>query len=305
MATVITAIGGRVNNCDSISNIHYRASSLEKFGIEILDLERFRARLCSYKLDPCQPHRVSHFCYLIITKGQGEHMIEFNHYPYQSGSVIFVNRNQVQAFDPDDRPQGTVINITTEYFSHSAANIRSSYFAPFHQLMAASPVLTLPEELNESCKVLLGEVEKALHEGDENDDVVVQLLISALLIKLGRQRKSHLSHLSEHQKERFDLFITLVEQHFFEAREALQYAQRMHTSYKNLNQLCKSCCGRTAKQLIDFRIILEIKRKLAMDGLSIQQTADELGFEDVTHFNKYFKRLTGLTPAAFKREREG
>ena len=152
--------------------------------------------------------------------------------------------------------------------------------------------------------MLLGEVKKAQQEGAD-DDVVVPLLISALLIKLGRQRESHLSHLSEHQKERFELFLTLVEQHFIEAREALQYAQWMHTSYKTLNKLCKSCCGRTAKQLIDFRIILEIKRKLVMDGLPVQQAADDLGFDDISHFNKYFKRLTGVTPASFKRESEG
>lgn len=290
-----------MNNCDSIPNIHYRAPSKLNSGIEVMDLECFRARLNRYDFDPCQPHRVNYFCFLFITKGQGEHLIDFKHYPYQSGSVIFVNRNQVHAFDPEDLPQGTMVNISTDFFSDSAANIRTSYFAPFHQSMASSPVLTtLPEDLNESCNVLLSEVKKAIYERAD-DDVVVQLLLSSLLIKLGRQRKSHLSHLSEHQKERFDLFISLVEQHYFEAREALQYAELMHTSYKNLNQLCKSCCGRTTKQLIDFRITLEIKRKLVMDGLSVQQTADDLGFEDITHFNKYFKRLTGFTPAAFKR----
>ncbi len=288
-----------MNNRDSIPNIHYRASPQKQLGIEILDLERFRARISNYDFDPYHPHRVTYFCFLFITKGQ--HQIDFKRYPYQSGSVIFINRNQVHAFDPEDRPLGTMVNISSEFFSDTAANIRTSYFVPFHQLMAAYPVLkTQPEDLNDSCKVLLGEVKKTLNEGANDDDVVLQLLISALLIKLGRQRKSHLSHQSEHHKERFDLFITLVEQHFFEAREALQYAQWMHTSYKNLNQLCKSCCGRTAKQLIDFRIILEIKRKLAMDGQPIQQTADELGFEDITYFNKYFKRLTGLTPATFK-----
>lgn len=276
---------------------------MEESGIEVMDLERFRERLSRYDFDPYHPHRVSYFCFLFINKGQGQHLIDFKHYPYKSGSIIFINRNQVHAFDPEDRPQGTMINISTDFFSGAAANIRTSYFAPFHQSMASSPVLaTLSADFYESCRVLLGEVKKALYE-KADDDVVVQLLISALLIKIGRQRQGHLSHLNEHQKERFDLFINLVEQHFFEAREALQYAQWMHTSYKNLNQLCKSCCGRTTKQLIDFRITLEIKRKLAMDGLSVQQTADDLGFEDITHFNKYFKRLSGCTPATFKREK--
>lgn len=293
-----------MNNSEPIPNVHYRAPSLDESGIEVLDLECFRARLRHYDFDPYQAHRVSYFCFIYITEGEGQHQIDFDHYSYGANSFIFINPNQVHAFDPKDRPKGKMINLTPKFFSKSSANIRTSYFAPVHQSFAASPVLPLSETLNDSCKVLLDEVKKAQHE-KADDDVVVQLLISSLLLKLARQRESHLCHLTEHQKERFDLFISLVDQHFFEAREALQYAKWMHVSYKMLNQLCKSCCGRTAKQLIDFRILQEIKRKLAMDGLSVQQTADDLGFEDITHFNKYFKRLTGDTPAAFKRESEG
>lgn len=294
-----------MTNNHIVPNIYYLSEPMGEIGLEIIDLELFRERLKKLELNPYQPHKVNYFCYLFITEGKGEHMIEFKQYPYQSDSIIFVNRNQVQAFDSNDRPQGVMINITTEFFSNSAANVRSSYFAPFHQAMATSPVLfSLPKELRNSCTVLLTELKNALVESNEND-VIVQLLINALMIKLSRQRKGYLSHISEHQKERFDLFTVLVEQHFFEAREALHYAELMHTSYKNLNQLCKLCCGRTAKQLIDFRLTLEIKRKLVMDGLSIQQTAEELGFEDITNFNKYFKRQTNLTPAAFKRERGG
>ncbi len=287
-----------------IPNISYRAPSLEESGIQVLDLERFRERLNLYPFDPYCPHRVSYFCFIYIEQGSGKHQVDFNEYPYQSKSFIFINPNQVHAFDSQDCPQGKMVNITPEFFSTSSANIRTSYFAPVHQSLTASPVLALSKELDDSCQVFLDEVRKAqLEEAD--DDVVVQLLISALLIKLARQRESHLIHLSEQQKDRFDQFIDLVERRYFKEREVLQYAQWMHTSYKSLNLLCKSCSGRTAKQLIDFRVTLEIKRKLAMDGLSVQQTADDLGFDDITYFNKYFKRLNGLTPANFKRQSEG
>ncbi|WP_153913988.1 AraC family transcriptional regulator [Shewanella sp. TC10] len=290
-------------DCHVIPDIEYRSPSLKESGIEIVDLEVFRSRLSAYKFDPYRPHRVSYFCLLFITEGQGRHLIDFNRYDYQSGSVIFINPSQVHAFDSDDCPQGEMINITSSFLSSSSANIRTSYFVPAHISRASFPVITLSQDLKHSCQVLLDEVRKSQLE-NEADDLVVQLLLSTLLVKLGRARKSHSAHISEHQKERFGHFLSLVELHYVECREALQYANKMHTSYKNLNLLCKSCSGQTAKQLIDFRMILEIKRKLAMDGLSVQQAADELGFDDLTHFNKYFKRKTANTPAAFKRQHE-
>ncbi|WP_028109171.1 AraC family transcriptional regulator [Ferrimonas futtsuensis] len=292
-----------MDNCDPIPDVSYRAPSLEEAGLEILDLELFRARLKRYHFDPYQPHRVKYYCFLYITEGKGEHLIDFERYPYDSESVIFINPNQVHAFDVNDRPQGKMINMTPSFFAASAANIRTTYFIPTHLNRASSPVLHLSPQLNQSCHTLLEEVRLAQQERDK-DDLVVQLLFIALLVKLSRQRQGHMAHLSEQQKERFGLFLSLVEQNFGQLREACQYAALMHTSYKSLNQLCKSCCGQTAKQLIDFRTILEIKRKLVMDGLSTQDIASDLSFEDTSYLNKYFKRLTGQTPAAFKRDNE-
>ncbi|TKB48697.1 AraC family transcriptional regulator [Ferrimonas sediminicola] len=289
---------------DDIPNITYRSPRLAETGIDILDLEQFLGEICTAGANPYQPHRVGAFCFICIDEGEGQHFIDFHAYPYQSNSIIFINKGQVHAFDGDDTPRGKLVIMTPEFFSASSANIRTSYFVPVHQSLTALPVLPLSTGLRESTRTLLNEMRKAMEEGPDSS-VIVQLLLSALLIRLAKQRESHLAHLSELQKERFGEFLRQVDTHYTEIQEASQYAQRMHTSYKCLNQLCKACCGHTAKQLIDFRIILEIKRKLAMDGLSVQQTAFELGFEDITHFIKYFKRHTGNTPAAFKRQHEG
>ncbi|MBY5921020.1 AraC family transcriptional regulator [Ferrimonas balearica] len=277
---------------------------MKESSIEVLDLALFRSRLEKYRFDPYQPHKVTYFCFLYITEGEGEHWIDSQRYPYSSGSIIFIHPNQVHAFDPGDRPKGKMINITPEFFSSSTVNTRTSYFALLHQSLSVSPVLPLPDELNESCRVLLSEVKKAQRE-EGNDDVLAQLLFFALVLKLARRCGSHNHGLSKRQMARFEQFLTLVETHYCTTREVSQYAQWMHTNYKSLNQLCKRCSGKTAKQLIDFRIVEETKRKLLIEGLSVQQAAFELGFDDTNYFNKYFKRLTDLTPSAFKRQCEG
>ncbi|USD38129.1 AraC family transcriptional regulator [Ferrimonas sp. SCSIO 43195] len=289
---------------DDIPNISYGSPLLDKIGIDILDLTQFLNNLSQQGVHPYEPHRVSYFCFIFLEQGKGQHSIDCHSYPYQSNSIIFVNKGQIHAFDQQDRPKGKLLILTPEFFSAASANIRTSYFVPVHQSLSAFPILHLCPGLKETSRALLNEMKTALTEGADSS-VIVQLLFSALLIKLAKQRDRHLAHLSEQQKNRFGEFLRLVDNHFTESREASQYAQLLHTSYKSLNQLCKVCCGHTAKQLIDFRIILEIKRKLTLGGCSVQQAAFELGFEDTTHFIKYFKRHTGKTPAAFKRAYEG
>ncbi|WP_417346423.1 AraC family transcriptional regulator [Ferrimonas sp.] len=293
-----------MDKIDDIPQITYDSPELRKTGIDVLDLEEFLQELCNRGANPYQPHRVSHFCLILVEQGEGEHYIDFHSYSYEPKCVIFLNKYQTHKFDPENKIKGKVVLQTREFFATSAANIRTSYFVPAHQSLSAFPILHLSGELYESTRAMLSEMTRAMREGPDSG-VIVQLLLSAVMLKLAKQREGHLVHLSEQQKERFGEFLRLVDTQFTEIREASQYAQLMHISYKSLNQLCKTCCGHTAKQLIDFRIILEIKRKLTMDGLSVQDAAFEMGFEDITHFIKYFKRHTGKTPAAFKRELEG
>ncbi|MCG9739829.1 helix-turn-helix domain-containing protein [Shewanella insulae] len=292
-----------MHRCETVSAISYSSPRLSDQGIEILDLRAFLDSAVSSGGDPYQAHRVGVFCIIYIEKGKGEHLIDFQSYQYQAPSIIFVNKAQIHAFDQRDCVEGKLVVMTQAFFSASSANIRTSYFVPVHLSLTALPVLPLSHDVDESFQVFTSEMSKSLREGSDSH-VIVQLLLSALMLKFAKHRESQLTHISGQQKERFKEFLHCVDSHYTHVREASLYADLVHSSYKCLNELCKSCCGHTAKELIDFRIILEIKRKLAMDGKSVQQVAFEMGFDDITNFIKYFKRRTGETPAAFKRKHD-
>jgi AraC-like DNA-binding protein len=48
------------------------------------------------------------------------------------------------------------------------------------------------------------------------------------------------------------------------------------------------------------RIVLEAKRMLAHTGLPVGTIAQTLGFEETTHFSKFFKRVADLTLGEFR-----
>ncbi|MBY6185724.1 AraC family transcriptional regulator [Marinobacter hydrocarbonoclasticus] len=282
---------------DKIPTDDYPGLCADDVGIELLDLDWLRSHTHQ---DLCNPHRISYFCFIYIEKGEGQHRLDGVPYGYQDGSVIFVNSGQIHAFDANAQPQGTLVRVTPQFFSNCSANIRKSYFAPVHLSLAYDPVMVLDPGLNESCKVLLNEIKKA-SETAKGDNIVLQLLFSGLVLKLTQKRSEELTGTNNEQRQRFKEFLDLVEQHFSHTREAKAYSKMMLISYKSLNLLCKASCGRTAKQIIDFRLNLEITRKLSMKGGSIQSIAFELGFDDVTNFVKYFKRNNGLTPSSYRR----
>ncbi|MBY6016457.1 helix-turn-helix domain-containing protein [Ferrimonas balearica] len=268
-------------------------------GIEVIDLGQIYREPSAHCDDPFQPHRVDYFCFICIDRGSGSHWVDGVSHPYQDGSLIFINRDQHHAFDRSDSPQGKLVVITPAFFSACAANIRNSYFVPFHLSLMCSPVLQMAPSDSQNCHGLLEQLIVAIAEADQ-DTTIVELLFAALVLKLSRQRSLQRPAADDLCRRRFTEFLNLVENEFHQSRDATVYAGKMHLSYKSLNQLCKRCSGRTAKQIIDFRLNLEITRKLRMNSDCIQSIAFEMGFDDITNFVRYFKRHNNVTPANYR-----
>jgi AraC family transcriptional activator of pobA len=49
--------------------------------------------------------------------------------------------------------------------------------------------------------------------------------------------------------------------------------------------------------------VLEAKRLVSLGDVPLKEVAYHLGFEDVSHFSKLFKRCTGVTFSFFKEQR--
>ena len=131
---------------------------------------------------------------------------------------------------------------------------------------------------------------------------ILRLLLKMLLLKAERIKRTLISDQRNAARFlQFGTFRNLIEKHFFETRNAEEYAGMMNISYKHLNEICKSIAGATAKKVIDQFIILEIKRSLSMSDVSIKELTYQLGFDEPTNLVKYFKKHTGQAPSQFKK----
>jgi AraC-like DNA-binding protein len=74
----------------------------------------------------------------------------------------------------------------------------------------------------------------------------------------------------------------------------------MSVSEKKLNKATNQVLGKSPKEIIDERVVLEAKRLLVHTSKSIKEVGFELGFDEPTNFIKYFKKHVGRTPIEFK-----
>jgi AraC-like DNA-binding protein len=80
-----------------------------------------------------------------------------------------------------------------------------------------------------------------------------------------------------------------------------EYAEELSVSPNHLNEIVKKVSGFPASHHIRQRVLLEAKRLAAYSGASMKEIAYSLGFEDIAHFSKFFKNLSGSNFTSYKK----
>src|SRR5690606_3766796 len=98
------------------------------------------------------------------------------------------------------------------------------------------------------------------------------------------------------------LFRDILEYQYKEQKQVGYFAKQLSVTEKRLNQATKSVLGKTPKQVVDDRVMLEAKRLLAHTTESIKEIGYSLGFEEPTNFIKYFRKHHNCTPVEFREQ---
>ena len=92
----------------------------------------------------------------------------------------------------------------------------------------------------------------------------------------------------------------LVEEHFRQERRLAFYAGKLAMTPDRLNDHVKRAASVTAGHLIRQRVLTEAKRQLVFTSQPIHEIAYDLTFADPSHFTRFFRKQTGITPQAFR-----
>lgn len=104
------------------------------------------------------------------------------------------------------------------------------------------------------------------------------------------------------------LFLELLERQFpidenhpqVKLRTASDFARQLNVHVNHLNKAIKDTTEKTTSQLIAERVMQEAKILLRHSNWSVSEIAYALGFNEVTHFNNFFKKHAALSPLKFR-----
>ncbi|MQO97997.1 helix-turn-helix domain-containing protein [Prevotella copri] len=108
------------------------------------------------------------------------------------------------------------------------------------------------------------------------------------------------SNLQGRSSELYNQFISQVNNFCRTYSDVHFYADQLNVSGRYLAQVTRRISGKTPKAIIDEYIVKEIERELSTTTHTVQEIANTFGFSSQAHLTKFFKKMRGVTPSAFR-----
>ncbi|WP_439257452.1 helix-turn-helix domain-containing protein [Lonepinella sp. BR2271] len=234
-------------------------------------------------------YRADFYKLVFVCSGQLRYKQDFEPQRQQGASVNLLHPMQVIELDFSSDWQGYLLE-----FSPTLLPLDSDFLQDFQQWHGALP-------LNETQTDYFLHYIPLLNQAIKQSQNIQQHLLCALLSQIHLLQQQSQSPVRERiSQKRVKQFRQLLEQQFRQHHHVATYSEQLACTKKSLTHACLTITGKSAKSLINQRIILEAKRLLAYSDLSVNQIGYQLGFNDNSHFGKFFKQQSGETAMGFR-----
>jgi len=243
------------------------------------------------------PHRRNFFT-IIFFEDQKDGQVSINEKSHQhlTNAILFQGEEHIFSFVRDEQVKGTILLFKPSFLLPQIKEADFQY--PFFSLLNQN-IFHLSEKEHEAFHHLL----KAVNVEKSNREVTKYLLLSILekcqiLFQTYSEEEQYISkkyRLTRH-------FRQLVNNYFQSEKQVEFYAQKLNITSNHLNDVVKSQTNKTAKRHILDRTLLEAKNLLSYSDMDIAEIAYLLNFSETTHFNRFFKRETQVTPRIYRHQ---
>jgi len=243
-------------------------------------------------------HRHDFFFIIALQKGTGTHEIDFITYEVSDNSIFIMRPGQVHQLQLSADAAGYIIEFNTAFY-HSKDKLSTQRLRKASNKNYCKLEITRFEKLLDTVTNIFQEY-TGREEGYQD---VIRANLDIFFIEFVRQSpnpKGPSTNVNSYTQDRIEEFSELLQMHITSCKQVSQYTALMNLSPYQLNEITKATIGKTASVMINEHIILEAKRNLLATANQIKEIADQLGYEDVSYFIRFFKKQTGYSPEAFR-----
>ena len=269
----VIGIGTEYGGIDALQTARYRAAEVVQYAFHFPEK---RVLLFHDGLLPVQPDKAEEW------------------YVFEEKQKI---QNGLSAMDDE------VIKRSFAAIQHKLSLIRSREQILYMVMMLSSAVY-------EYCVQCAIPVDRLLPEGFKGDSALLKLQTRERFLKWIEQLQRNIEvYFAEENRKGYQFIIQkaekLIEEHYMEELSVQQVAAQLHLSPGYLSTLMKRYTRMSFVEYMTSVRIKHAKSYLRKSGFRVYEIAELVGYPDQFYFSRIFKRVTGRSPAEYRKQHGG
>jgi len=253
--------------------------------------------------EPDSPHRHDYYTIIFIEKAEGTHVVDFTEYTLAERTIYFIQPGQMHQVILTNEPKGWVLTFNEEFLiSNSIPDKMINDIYLFNDY-GQSPPLPISEKDMPVYQNLIAQMALFSDTLENYTLEAIGSLVKIFLIQGNNHCSLHKNNnpqLVETSNHILRTFKQQLNKQYSTAHMVSDYASNLAVTSDYLNKIVKNLTGKSAKEHIQSKLIMEAKRTLLFSNVSNKELAFTLGFDEPAHFNNFFKKITGQTPTEFR-----
>ncbi|MBK6905529.1 MAG: AraC family transcriptional regulator [Saprospirales bacterium] len=254
--------------------------------------------------------RADYFSFILTIEGSGVYYLDDNKFPFGSGTIYFTNPGHIKSYELNESKEAFIITLNENFLRE---NVHPEIFAEFPFLLAEIAPPNKPSQDDfEEFILLYKQILSEFQKDSKYKNKIIGNLFLILLLKI--KEKFWLNYNPIDEGNRNSQIVTSFKQLLeSESRKVMDgkqndsklyvqyFAEKLNLHPNYLNSVIKSKTGKTVNDWISKRTLSVAKSLLMSTSYSSKEIAYKLGFSEPTHFSRFFKKHTHLSPSTFRK----
>lgn len=262
---------------------------------------------------PGDVHVASFFIILIVTQGSAsaQHVEQLD---IHDGDIHIIPAGMKFQLLSAGKLEGWVIGFDPKFLQsygtqiklEHASNRAETQLIPDQSVFVRGLLRLRPDQMRwEHINQLATNLEVEVRRNAWGAQIAAQALLALLLTELFRELQDHAPRVPLTISKPIYDALTFLEQHCLEPISLQDIAAAVNRTPSHLANAIRKETGLTVGEWLREHRMVEARRRLLGTDASVENIAGAVGYADVTHFIRIFRRTHGMTPKVWReRQRE-
>lgn len=247
------------------------------------------------------PVRRPHSQIIWVTRGAGYFTVDVEKFQMIDNVIYTIPPGRFHQFRPTDLITGYVLSFNPDFLNLAI----EGQGRPFFKEIGADLNRVNMVELRSDYPVLQNLLADIIRELETHLMLRLEILsglFKVFLMYIKRMATTiRQEEASSHKMRLFNNFYAKLDKEYKTKKQVAEYASELSVSPSYLTDVVKKVSGYSASHHIQQRMVQEAKRLAMYSDASMKMVAYTLGFDDLSHFSKFFKNFAGISFTEYKK----